>query len=636
MTDSIEIRGAREHNLRDVNLTLPRNRLIVFTGVSGSGKSSLAFDTLYVEGQRRYIESLSSYARQFLGQWRKPNVDHLGGLSPSISIEQKTGAANPRSTVGTITEIHDYLRVLFARIGRGHCAECGRPIEAQSREQILAQILAQPKGTRIVLLAPLVRGQKGEFKDFFADMIRRGFIRARVDGQFVRLTDRLSLDRQMRHDIEIVVDRITVDEKIRSRLAEAVESALTLSDGSVLVVLEDKPGGEFLLSARYACVHCHRGYDAPSPQLFSFNSPRGMCPQCDGLGFLHTFDEDRLIPDRSRSFRDGAVELVGRMRDMGRWRRHIFEGVADTAGFSLDTPWEKLPLEARQVLLYGAGERHITYAWRMRGGRVFYHGGTWEGIIPQLMAKYRKSASAMHRAMYEKYMSILPCKACNGARLNPQARYVRVAGRSIVELEAKSVDELAEFFDATLPASLTDVERRIAGEIIKEIRTRLGFLLNVGLHYLTLDRPAPTLAGGEAQRIRLAGQIGSGLVGVLYVLDEPSIGLHPRDNARLLATLRQLADQGNTVIVVEHDEETMRTADYLVDFGPGPGIRGGKVVAQGTLDDILAQPDSLTGQYLAGLQRIEVPEKRRPVDGDSPRAAMKPQVSRARKRRSRP
>lgn len=617
MDEVIEIRGAREHNLREVNLTLPRNQLIVFTGVSGSGKSSLAFDTLYAEGQRRYIESLSSYARQFMGQLKKPDVDYLGGLSPSISIEQKTGGANPRSTVGTITELHDYLRVLFARIGRGHCPTCQRPIEAQSREQIVERILALPAGTQLLLLAPVVRGQKGEFKDFFADMVRRGYVRARVDGQVIRLTDKLNLDRQMRHDIEIVVDRIKLDTKARARIAEAVEGALVLSQGTVLVTADDASGLSVLLSARYACAHCGASFEPPTPQMFSFNSPHGMCLACDGLGYCHTFDPELLVPDPGRTVREGAIETVGNFREMGRWRRHIFEGVAETLGFSLDVRFRDLPQSARDALLFGAGERHITYKWKMRGGRVFMHGGVWEGVIPQLLAKYKKTTSPMHRAMYEKHMRILPCTACSGARLNPQARNVRVAGKTIVELEATAVGPLDAFFAEQLSQSLTDVEKRIAAELIKEIRARLGFLKNVGLDYLSLDRSAPTLSGGEAQRIRLAGQIGSGLVGVLYVLDEPSIGLHPRDNARLLAALRQLADQGNTVIVVEHDEETMRAADYIVDFGPGPGVKGGEIVARGTLADIVATPASLTGQYLSGAASIEVPAKRRPIDPKS-------------------
>lgn len=628
---SIEVRGAREHNLRGVNVTLPKNQLLCFTGVSGSGKSSLAFDTLYAEGQRRYIESLSSYARQFLGQIGKPDVDLVSGLAPSISIEQKTGGANPRSTVGTITEIHDYLRVLFARIGRGHCPTCGRPIQAQTREQILATILALPSGGHVLLLAPVVRNQKGEFRDLFDDLLRRGYIRARVDGEIVHLNDRIQLDRQMRHDIEVVVDRCKLDASARSRLADSIQQALTLGDGSLVIAPEppdDKNAGgpaarrapgsskEILLSSKYACANCNVSFEPPTPQLFSFNSPQGMCPDCDGLGERYTFDPELLVPDPSKSFREGAIPLVGGMREMGRWRRHIFEGLAEEVGFSLETPWKDLPTEAREALLHGTGERHITFRWRSRG-RVHLHGGVWDGIIPQLLARHRKTNNAMQRKMLEKYMRIVPCQSCHGERLNPQARSVRIAQKTLLELEAMPVDRLAQFLDEQVTASLSDVERQIAIEPLKEIRARIGFLLNVGLHYLTLDRRATSLSGGEAQRIRLASQIGSGLVGVLYVLDEPSIGLHPRDNARLLATLQQLRDLGNTVIVVEHDEETMRAADHIVDFGPGPGSRGGEIVAQGSLADVIRQPASITGQYLCGKRQIPVPPSRRPVDPSS-------------------
>lgn len=616
MSETIEVRGAREHNLRDVDLTLPKNSLIVFTGVSGSGKSSLAFDTLYAEGQRRYIESLSSYARQFLGQMAKPDVDYLSGLSPSISIEQKTGGANPRSTVGTITEIHDYLRVLFARVGKGHCPNCDQPIEAQSREQILERTLTFAPGERILFLAPVVREQKGEFKDFFEEMTRRGYVRARVDGRLVRLTDQLQLDRQMRHNIEIVVDRVKADAKNRPRLAEAVELTLALSEGTVVLIAEDDPNRQLLLSSRYSCPTCELSFVPPSPQMFSFNSPQGMCPRCDGLGTLYTFAPDLLIPDPSKSVRQGAIVLVGSFRQMGRWRRHIYEGVADAVGFSLDTPWQELSPQAQDALLYGTGDRHITFAWRSRG-HVHYHGGEWEGVIPKLLASYKKSNSPMQRTMYEKYMRMLVCPDCGGKRLNAQARHVRFAGKTLVELESMPVDQLVDFLDQAQSKMLSPLENQIAGELLKEIRERLGFLLNVGLHYLSLDRTANTLSGGEAQRIRLAGQIGSGLVGVLYVLDEPSIGLHPRDNDRLLSTLRRLADQGNTVIVVEHDEETMLAADYIVDFGPGPGIRGGEVVASGGLRDVLKNSASLTAKYLTGEEQIEVPTARRPIDAGS-------------------
>ncbi|HEV3204676.1 MAG TPA: excinuclease ABC subunit UvrA [Gemmataceae bacterium] len=638
---TIVIRGAREHNLRNVNLELPRNRLIVFTGVSGSGKSSLAFDTLYAEGQRRYVESLSTYARQFLGQLQKPDVDYLGGLSPAISIQQKASGRNPRSTVGTITEIYDFLRVLYARIGLGHCPQCGRPITAQTREQIISRILALPEGQRFLVLAPVIRGQKGEYKDLFEEMVKRGFVRARVDGQVVRLTEDLKLDRRIKHDIAIVIDRLKIENRsskpdfsFRSRLADSVEQALHLADGNLIIALEKEektakplPAKEkipdtasdyqdILLSAHYACTHCDRSYQPPSPQLFSFNSPQGMCLECDGLGTRYSFDQDLLVPDPSLSFFDGAIPIVGRLRGMGRWRRHIFEGVAQTLGIDLKKPWRDLTEEHRQWLLYGSGDKHITFEWKLRGGGVWKHGGKWEGIIPQLVSSFKKTAAGPRRLQLEKYMRVLRCSTCQGQRLNAQARAVKVAGKTLVQATSMPIGELAEWFDperGLLERSLEPVPKAIAAEVLKEIRGRLGFLLNVGLHYLTLERTAPTLSGGEAQRIRLAGQIGCGLVGVLYILDEPSIGLHPRDNDRLLRSLERLRDLGNTVIVVEHDEDTMRAADYLVDFGPGPGVRGGEIVGAGTFKDILAQPTSLTGQYLSGVREIAVPKKRRSI-----------------------
>jgi excinuclease ABC subunit A len=642
---TIVIRGAREHNLRSVNLELPRNRLIVFTGVSGSGKSSLAFDTLYAEGQRRYVESLSAYARQFLGQLQKPDVDYLAGLSPSISIQQKSAGKNPRSTVGTVTEIHDYLRVLFARAGQGHCPQCGRPITAQTREQILGRILALHEGTRFLVLAPIIRGQKGEYKDLFQDMLKRGFLRARVDGRIVRLSDDLKLDRKIKHNIEIVVDRLGVEPKARPRLAEAVDQALVLGEGNVIIAAEEKagkpgegqtrrapdketmrqessPAGDLLLSAHYACTSCNLSYEPPSPQLFSFNSPHGMCTDCDGLGYRFTFDPELLVPDASLSFFEGAVPIVGAMRCMGRWRKHIYEGIANTLGIDLKTPWRDLPEQHRAWLLQGTGDRHITFEWRMRGGGVWKHGAKWEGIVPQLLTSFKKTAAGPRRLQLEKYMRVVRCQACGGQRLNPQARAVRVGGKTLIDLAAMPLGDLARWLDpdaGPLEKSLDAVQKRIAGEVLKEIRGRVGFLLGVGLHYLSLDRTAPTLSGGEAQRIRLAGQIGSGLVGVLYILDEPSIGLHPRDNERLLSSLQKLRDMGNTVLVVEHDEDTMRAADYLVDFGPGPGVRGGDVVAAGSYDDILKNSASLTGQYLSGKKAIAVPPRRRAPNGKTVR-----------------
>jgi excinuclease ABC subunit A len=680
----IVIEGAREHNLRDVSLVLPRNQLICLTGVSGSGKSSLAFDTVYAEGQRRYVESLSSYARQFLGQMPKPDVDFIGGLSPSISISQKSTGNNPRSTVGTITEIYDYLRVLFARVGQGHCPQCERPITAQSREQILHRILELPAGTKFSVLAPLIRQQKGEYKDLFVDLLKQGFVRARVDGQTVQLADNLALDRQMRHDIEVVIDRLAIRPDVRPRLSEAVELALKMGEGNLIVALDEQvqsskfkiqsldepestlniePGtlnsvakrrkrnesreGDLLFSSAYACTHCNLSFEPPSPQLFSFNSPQGMCPSCMGLGEMYSFDPELLIPNPRLSFKEGAIEILGPWHDLGRWRRHIFQGVADTMerkggikkGTMLESPWNELPDEAQKWWLFGTGREHITYTWRSGSSPMMY-GGKFEGVIPELDGKYRNSKSAMQQRQLSHYMSHVLCPACLGDRLLPQARAVRIASRSYKpEAQARetpvtnktglSLAGASGLFSLTLPEvcklaisdaaeffrelDLDPTQQLIAAEVLKEIRTRLGFLIDVGLEYLTLDRTAPTLAGGESQRIRLAGQIGSGLVGVLYILDEPSIGLHPRDNERLLATLRRLRDMGNTVIVVEHDEETMWAADHLIDFGPGPGIRGGHIVASGPPGEVIHAEQSITAKFLAGQEEIPIPTARRPV-----------------------
>lgn len=626
----IVIKGAREHNLRDIDLVLPRNKLICLTGVSGSGKSSLAFDTLYAEGQRRYVESLSSFARQFLGQMPKPDVDHISGLSPSISISQKSSGNNPRSTVGTITEIYDYLRVLYARAGQGHCPQCHRPITAQSREQILGRILALPEGTRYSVLAPVIRAQKGEYKDLFEDLIKQGFVRARVDGQVVQLADAPKLDRQMRHNIEVVIDRLVAGPYVRPRLAEAVELALRMGGGSLMIAVDGesaaKPAsGDLVLSAHYACTECGLSFEPPSPQLFSFNSPQGMCKACDGLGEIYTFDPTRLIPDPGRSFKQGCFELIGPWKELGRWRRHVFAGVAETleykhkldAGALLETAWEEVDPGMQKLLLWGTGDEHITYTWT-HGGAEHKYGGKWEGIIPELLSKYRNSKSGMQRRQLEKYMSVMGCQKCGGRRLNHQAAAVTVTtrypgfndrpSRSLPEVCRLSVADAVDFFsDLELDAT----GQKIAAEVLKEIRGRLGFLMGVGLDYLALDRTAPTLSGGESQRIRLAGQIGCGLVGVLYILDEPSIGLHPRDNDRLLETLTRLRDLGNTVVVVEHDEDTMRAADHIIDFGPGPGVRGGEVVASGAMKELLKADRSLTGQFLSGERKIEVPQQRR-------------------------
>ena len=641
----IVVKGAREHNLQNVDLVLPRNQLICLTGVSGSGKSSLAFDTVYAEGQRRYVESLSSFARQFLGQMPKPEVDYIAGLSPSISISQKSTGTNPRSTVGTITEISDFLRVLFARVGQSYCPACGEAIAAQTREQIVGRILQWPRGTRFVVLAPLIRGQKGQYRDLFQDLLKQGFVRARVDGRIVSLSDDLQLDRRMRHHIEVVIDRLSVKPESRGRLAEAIDLGLNLGRGSLIAAVEESqsvpdrlprkvedtasgaPVGDTLFSVDHACPGCGRSYQPPSPQLFSFNSPQGMCPACDGLGELYSFDPELLIPEsrRERSFQQGCFELLGTWKELGRWKRHIYQGVAETVertqqlppGTMLETAWNQLPPKLQQIWLYGTGDEHITFTWR--GGKSpLKYGGRFEGLVPMLLAKYRGAKNRLYRRYLEKYMRTTPCTACARTRLNPQACAVRIASahpafadrpeRSLPEVCRLPINRAADFFqELVLDATRT----LIAAELLKEIRGRLQFLLNVGLEYLTLERTAPTLSGGESQRIRLAGQIGSGLVGVLYILDEPSIGLHPRDNDQLLEALARLRDMGNTVLVVEHDEDTMRAADHLIDFGPGPGVRGGQVVASGSLEDVIRQPRSLTGRYLAGEERIAVPQERR-------------------------
>jgi excinuclease ABC subunit A len=590
----IIIEGAREHNLRNVSVILPRNQLICLTGVSGSGKSSLAFDTLFAEGQRRYVESLSSYARHFLGQMPKPDVDYIGGLSPSISISQKSAGNNPRSTVGTITEIYDFLRVLYARCGQGYCPQCDQPITAQSREEIIARIAQLPAGSKFSILAPVVRQQKGEHRDLFDDLLRQGFVRARVDGAVVQLNEQLALDRQMRHDIEVVVDRLVSRPDVRGRLAEAVELALRVGRGSLIVSLEEdsaatsaKPGpeddeledsaptseptakgrgksrkprrggreGDIVFSSSYACTPCGLSFEPPSPQLFSFNSPQGMCPTCGGLGVMFSFAPDLLVPNPKLSFKEGAIELLGPWSELGRWRRHIYQGVAETMErklslpnkLLLESPWNELTAEQQSLWLWGTGNQHITYTWRSGSSPMMY-GGKFEGIIPEFTAKHRQSKSSTQLKSLEKYMSFVGCPTCGGQRLLPQARAVRIQtaspkfskrpSRSLPDVCNLAVSEASEFFRELV---LSETQQFIAGEALKEIRTRLGFLNDVGLEYLTLDRTAPTLSGGESQRIRLASQIGSGLVGVLYILDEPSIGLHPRDNDRLLGTLRRSA-----------------------------------------------------------------------------------------------
>ena len=614
----LEVRGAREHNLVNVNIALPKNHLICFTGVSGSGKSSLAFDTIYAEGQRRYVESLSAYARQFLGQLRKPDVDLIEGLAPAISIEQKGAGRNPRSTVGTITEIYDYLRILYAAIGQPHCPDCGVPIGAQSREEIIGRLLALPTGARVHILAPVAVKRKGEFRDLFEDMRKLGFIRARVDEEFVSLTDVVELDRYRRHDVAIVTDRGVIGKAgfspaSRGRLAEAVDQALELGEESVDAVWEhDGQSGEMSMSTAYACPECGISFPPPTHASFSFNVPVGMCPKCQGLGTQTEIRPDLLIPDKTKSLDDGAIRMLPSLENA--WRRHFYEGIAKHYKFTLKTPWKKLTQKQRHAILYGSGSTRIQYHFRHpKHDWDYKHQGRWHGVIPELARRYHESTSARRRRHFEAMMADGVCPECDGGRLRRESLAVTLGGMSISDLCRLPIGDAKAFFEGL---ALTPEQAVISEDALKEVNARLGFLLDVGLHYLTLDRTAPTLAGGESQRIRLASQIGSGLVGVLYILDEPSIGLHNRDNARLLRTLENLRDMGNTVVVVEHDEDTMLAADTIVDFGPGAGVRGGRIVAQGPAADIAGSKRSVTGQYLRRELQIPVPEHRRPENGE--------------------
>lgn len=601
-TRDIVIRGARVHNLKDVNLTLTRNQLICFTGVSGSGKSSLAFDTIFAEGQRRYIESLSAYARQFLGQIRKPDVDQISGLSPTVSIEQKAAARNPRSTVGTMTEIYDYLRVLYARVGAPHCVSCGTPIGAQTRDGIVDRIMSLGAGTRIHVMAPLVRGRKGEYLDLFADLQRDGYLRVRVDGRIVQLTESQRLERHIRHDIDLVVDRLVVREDGHGRIGEAVDAALGYGGGTLIVGFEEDE--DLLLSSSFACTLCGLSATEPTPQLFSFNNPQGMCPTCKGLGTQIALDTGRSVPDDSLSVMDGAIAPLGEPRN--RWKIHYYNGVLARHGVDVNTPWKEVSGSARAELLYGV-KKPIRLEWQKRDGSVWTHYDSFEGIFPPLERRYAEGGSPAWRRRLGPYMHTGRCTTCRGARLRGEAEAVTIEGVSLPAVTAMSVADAYAFINEL---NLTASRRMIAEDALKEITGRLRFLLDVGLDYLTLDRTAPTLSGGEAQRIRLAGQIGSGLVGVTYVLDEPSIGLHQNDNLRLLDALCALRDAGNTIIVVEHDEETMRRADWIVDFGPGPGHLGGEVVACGPWPTIALSERSRTGAYLAGIESIAVPRRR--------------------------
>ena len=609
-SSTITIKGARVHNLKNVSLELPKNALICFTGVSGSGKSSLAFDTIYAEGQRRYVESLSAYARQFLDQMQKPDVDAIHGLAPAISIEQKAAGFNPRSTVGTITELYDFLRVLYARVGTPHCVQCGSEIGMQTREQIVSSILTLPENSRLHILAPVIQSRKGEYRDLFEDLVRQGYLRARVNGQIVTLSDAPGLDRNMRHTIEVVTDRLTLHDSIRPRLLEAIEGALNLSGGTVMVHSQeaesDATGRDLLFSTQYACTRCNLSYEEPTPQLFSFNSPQGMCPECHGLATTMTFEPRLVVPDPTLSISEGAIKPLGIVSNL--WKRHFLEGVAEHLGFTLASPWRTLNQRQQDGLLYGLGTKRLRFVFRNGRGGEWSHKDPFPGVIPELVKRYGALKSERHRAELAQYMAIGPCTTCGGSRLRPEALSVTFNQLSIAALCQLSVEEIDQFFRKL---KLPGTQLIIAEEALKEIRARIDFLMNVGLNYLTLDRSAPTLSGGEAQRIRLASQIGRGLVGVMYVLDEPSIGLHPRDNRRLLDTLRFLRDQGNTVIVVEHDEETMWAADHLVDFGPGAGVKGGQVVAAGRPSDVADNPASITGQYLSGVKSIAIPEQRR-------------------------
>ncbi len=603
MDNFIKIKGARAHNLKNISLEIPRDKLVVVTGLSGSGKSSLAFDTIYAEGQRRYVESLSSYARQFLGQMDKPDVDYIEGLSPAISIDQKTTSHNPRSTVGTVTEIYDYLRLLFARAGRPHCPKCGKPITQQSLDQMLDQILKLPERTKIYITAQVVRGKKGEHRNTLAAIRRDGYVRVRIDGELYDINDDIKLDKNKKHTIEVVVDRLAIRDDIRDRLADSVESALKIGGGVVYVDVID--GETLMFSQNFACVDCGISLPEIAPRMFSFNSPFGACPSCSGLGSNKKFDESLVVPDPDKSIADGAFAPLS--KNLASYAMCQIGAMLYKHGEKLETPWNKLPEKLRYSLLYGSKEM-VDFEYENMFGEVRTHHVYFEGVMNILQRRYKETTSDEMRESYEQYMTETPCPACNGSRLKPETLAVTIGGMNIHQVTSLSVSDSLAFFDKL---NLSDREKKIAAQVLKEIKARLGFLSHVGLDYLTLNRSAGTLSGGEAQRIRLATQIGSGLMGVLYILDEPSIGLHQRDNKRLLDALCHLRDLGNTLIVVEHDEDTMRTADQIIDIGPGAGEHGGRVVAQGTASEISANPESITGQYLSGEKTIPVPSIRR-------------------------
>jgi len=604
----IKIRGARAHNLKNINVDIPRDKLVVITGLSGSGKSSLAFDTIYAEGQRRYVESLSSYARQFLGQMDKPDVDQIDGLSPAISIDQKTTSHNPRSTVGTVTEIYDYLRLLFARVGHPHCPKCGKPITQQSVDQMIDQIRELPERTKLLVMAQVVRGKKGEHKKVLAHIRHEGYVRVRIDGEVMDIGEDIQLEKNKKHTIEVVIDRLVVREGMESRLADSLETALKLGEGVAYVQIV---GGELLMfSENFACVDCGISLPEITPRMFSFNNPYGACPVCTGLGSHMEFDEELVVPDASLSVGGGVFAPLS--KNLHSYAMCVMKAILENRGYSLETPWQELDKKTKQALLYGSGEERFHFRYTNMFGEDKEYFVPFEGVMPLLARRYHETDSDEMRESYENYMTEIPCKACHGARLKPETLAVTVGGKNIDEVTRMTIREADAFFTQL---TLTPRETKIARQILKEIHARLNFLLDVGLDYLTLSRSAGTLSGGEAQRIRLATQIGSGLQGVLYVLDEPSIGLHQRDNNRLLATLKHLRDLGNTLIVVEHDEDTMYAADHIIDIGPGAGAHGGRVVAEGMAEEIKKNPDSVTGAYLSRRKFIPVPQKRRPGNG---------------------
>lgn len=608
MKNSIKIKGARAHNLKNINVEIPRDKLVVITGLSGSGKSSLAFDTIYAEGQRRYVESLSAYARQFLGQMDKPDVDNIEGLSPAISIDQKTTSHNPRSTVGTVTEIYDYLRLLYARAGRPHCPKCGKPITQQTVDQMIDKIMEQPERTKMLIMAQVVRGKKGEHKKILEHIRREGYVRVRIDGEVHDISEDIQLEKNKKHTIDVVIDRLVVREGIEGRLADSLETALKLGNGVVYIQIV---AGELLMfSENFACVDCGISLPEITPRMFSFNNPYGACPVCMGLGSHREFDEHLVIPNKALSLGEGVFAPLSKNRNA--YSMCVMDAVLKEYGYTLDTPWKDIDKSTQKLLLHGAGSEKFRFHYTNMFGEYKEYNVAFEGVLPMLKRRYQETESEEMRESYADYMTEIPCPACYGARLKPETLAITVGGLNIAELTAMTIREADEFLEKI---ELTPREFKIANQILKEIHARLNFLLNVGLDYLTLSRSAGTLSGGEAQRIRLATQIGSGLQGVLYVLDEPSIGLHQRDNNRLLATLKKLRDLGNTLIVVEHDEDTMYAADNIIDIGPGAGANGGRVVAQGTAKEIMQVPESITGQYLSRRKYIPVPAKRRPGNG---------------------